>query len=315
MEKPLLNTEKYLSRIENADLEIPHEDLLASLERLNRPLKQVVYENEGRIDFPIGDITVEMTYGQLNGSEQDALQNDYLHRLSDTLSSEGANLSDPSQWRVVKEMYFSESKKHSLFEMMPEPHTIFFCPTAVEDDLTGSVCMDTKNIYILGDIVTPRAIATILHEIGHTWDKKNKDDPKVIDFDYQHVHASKAEKVRSERSATAWAIKKIKDVCSGELKSDIINFLKYYALKSYYDSVKNDLARDRDMARFWGPDPFNDGWLEEMEWVDDFNEFKKTDAYDKWRRDEGIEGLEEYEEYAKWREWIERDRYKETSSE
>ncbi len=172
--------------------------------------------------------------------------------------------------------------------------------------------MDTKNIYILGDIATPRAIATLLHEIGHTWDQKNLDDHGVSDLMDSHHNADRAEKIRSERTATAFALKLMRILPKGELKDDLIMFLKFYALESYYEEAKRLISNDGGAAKFWGADPFpemNEEWMKVEEMMDIFEEWKETKAYQEWKKIDEFNHLDEYEEYGEWREWVEKTKY------
>ena len=312
MEKPkLINTDNYLRKIEVQKTEITDGTLQALLERISIPTEGAVYENEGEVHFMLDGIRVTFTYNQLDDDTRKELLVDLSSRASLTLDS--TDLLNLSQWRTVKDLYFStESGKKLLTEIMPSKHKVLFNPTATVEDHTGMVCMGTKNIYILGDMATPRAIATLLHEIGHTWDQKNLDDHGVSNFMDGHDSAYRAEKIRSERSATAFAFKLMRILPKGELKDDLIIFLKVYALESYYEEARRLASNDREMTKFWGPDPFpemNEEWLRMEEMMDIFDEWKKTEAYQRWKKGDEFNHLDEYEEYGVWSEWVEKTKY------
>lgn len=169
----------------------------------------------------------------------------------------------------------------------------------------------------MGDITSPRSIVTILHEIGHVFDYRNIDSKGVEKLVTDHRHSRLAETLRKERSASAFAIKAIKPyLVHLGIKTDIINFLKYYALESYYDFVKSEVGHEKRMDSWARSEYGSEGsWSWEIseseQRVSDFSEWKKTAAYQKWKNMDQFRNIVDKfgEEYAAWSNWVDDTNY------
>ncbi len=305
-EHNFINTEKYIERIENSDLEISEENLSASLERISKPLHKIEYQEKGTEEFKVEDLDVKLSYSAIEVSDKDNLQV-YLDVLRSRDWSD-QDFMNPNSWKVLDSFTFSSPDGViDLCEIATSKYKIFFCPTELE--FMGAVLENPQIICIIDDITSPRAIATLLHEIGHTWDRKNLEEKGVDKMVTDHQHSSKAEGVRRERAATAFALNKLRPFIKGEQKTDIINFLKYYALKHYYDSVKSDLSHERYSGRHFAQD-----WYETEDEYDVLydtftNYWKKTEAYRKWKEMDEYKNVEDWEEFSLWNEWVEKNNY------
>ena len=305
MELPhMINSERYLERIGGTDLEIEDTEMEEALDRINRPMHEVMYGEEGEVSMPVGELEVHFTYSRLNYAAE--------KQIREELWGEGFvddEEFNAQNWRVVDTMEFiTPEGKINLTGAIPSEYKIFFDPNATK--LAGVIYFTSHNIYIAGDLAAPRSIATLMHEIGHIWDKQNLDQHGVTQFMSDSQHGHEAEKVRRERAATAFAFKQMKPYMKGQLKDDVIKFLKFYGLRSYYDHVKESISHQRTVTDYWEPDKFGeDDLLADHLWRNNFDKWKKTEAYQAWRTDPRYIDLDEFDEYVKWREWLELSKY------
>jgi len=156
---------------------------------------------------------------------------------------------------------------------------------------------------------------TLLHEVGHVFDQENLEKLGVESL-VKGWNAHLGEKLRSERSASAFAFKVIKSVIpEGQLRNDARTFLKSYALESYRASINEDLAHNAMMSRVFQKDydyfMGSPGEEEARQLWDDFEKWRKTDAYKKWKalpENAGV-SLEKGDEYGHWQRWIKKSGY------
>jgi len=199
-----------------------------------------------------------------------------------------------------------------LFEKLPVNAEILFCPT--DEEFHGSMDSPPVRIHILGNLATPRSLVTLLHEVGHVFGDANLAKLGVESVIKPEVGSFRAEKLRKERSASAFAFKIIKSaIPESQLRSDARTFLKDYALTSYRMSIKEDLAEEARMSRFYRSE-YDFGWEqgedETRQRYDDFGKWRATDAFKKWKEIPENANLKEYsDEYIAWSEWVEKTGY------
>ncbi len=308
-----MNSEQYLKRIEDDKEKMSASEIDAALTRLNTPLREVAYAEQGAERVEGEDFTFEFSYSSLG---EEAQKEDIERRLARLQVDRNVEYAKPENWRKLDTLIFElkGGEQIDLFEKLPADSEILFCPT--NEEFHGSVASPPVRIHILGNLATPRSLVTLLHEVGHVFDDENLRKMGREDMMDNKIDAHKAEKLRKERSASAFAFKIIRTaIPEGQLRTDARTFLKSYALTSYRQSIKEDLAENARMSRFlmseydyWMGSPGED---EERQLFDDFMEWRTTPAYTKWKSaPENTEvSFEKGEEYGHWREWIERSKY------
>lgn len=305
-----IDSGEYLKRVEDNGVEITESELQESLARLEKPLGVVEYKESGSVSIEIEGLQMNFSYSPLDNKLKSELVSYTQHSLEihDPLA-------DPARWRVLDTIDFvADGSRVDLLGVVPNNYKILFCPT--DSDFHGSVFSSesVNNIYILGDIATPRSIMTLLHEIGHVFDQKNLNEKGVDKLTTDHRHSDKAEKLRRERTASAFAFKAMKPYMNRlDLKKDSINFLKHYALASYYESTKKEMQYDEHMDR-WAMSEYGDdyGQISDSEQrIYDFQEWKKTEAFKKWRATDEFKNLPDdfAEEYIAWSNWVDKTNY------
>src|SRR3989338_10939811 len=302
-----INSEQYLKRIANEKDKLPESEIDTALARLSTPFREVTYGAEGKEKVNVENFSFEFSYSSIHDSSQKEEIDENLRRLQIDQKVAYAN---PENWRKLDMLIFEVKGKHiDLLDKLPPDTQIFFCPTSAK--FHGSVSRPPVRIYILGDITTPRSLVTLLHEAGHVFDDANLEKLGREDMMDTQLNAYRAEKLRTERSASAFAFKAIKSVVpEGQLRNDARTFLKSYALESYQASIKADVAHDAMMSHhlrseydYYMVSPRED---EERARFDDFEKWRKTNAFKKWKETPDYANLKEYsDEYIAWSRWVE----------
>ena len=135
-----------------------------------------------------------------------------------------------SRYRRAEHIVFEhENRKYDLTEVIPETYKIFVDRQSRAK--YGSV--DTRgNVFIYGDITTPKMVLILLHEIGHVVDNSR---PGSRDVAFDHPNADIALEIRSERAASAFALKFMRPfIRDTQERKDVVNLLKHDALQGYY---------------------------------------------------------------------------------
>ncbi len=150
------------------------------------------------------------------------------------------------------------------------------------------------------------------------FDFSNLDRKQVNSFMVPGPHAANAEQIRRERSASAFAFKLINPVLKNDqLKNDVRNFLKYFALAGYNCSARstfeyvevNQQIQQKEYNRAMGDWEVEEEEIERMALSYDFLEWKKTEAYKGWKDKEENKKLKDYEEFDPWNEWVKNTGY------
>ncbi|MDO8620607.1 MAG: hypothetical protein Q7R64_04650 [bacterium] len=308
-----INSEQYLKRIDDEKDVLPESEIEATLTRLNTPLREVAYADKGEERVEAKDFAFTFSYTPLDTTEQ---SEDIERRLARNHVDRGADYAKPENWRKLKTLVFElkGGEQIDVFKKLPSDSEILFCPT--NEEFHGSVAHPPVRIHILGNLATPRSVVTLLHEMGHVFDEENLKVLGVEDMMDSKLDANKAEKLRRERSASAFAFKAIKSVIpEGQLRTDARVFLKGYALTSYRESIKEDIAENARMSRFlmseydyWMGSP---GEEEERQLWDDFVKWRTTEVYKKWKAlPENISvSFEAGDEYGHWCQWVKQSGY------
>ena len=308
------SSENILNKIDRTGENVSGTSLEDSIKRLEQPLEQISYSESGSEDISANEFNYHFSYSPV--AEEDILGLEiYTHQRSRDLGE----LSDPSyeikNWRKLDDLsFFFGDKEVDVFNVLPEKTKIFFCPELSQDN-NGAAYKHSKNIYIVGSLATPFTLTILLNEIGHIIDFGKMEElglEKMVD---DHPDSDQAELLRKERTASAFALKVIRPYIKDEgMRHDVINLLKYYALKTYYHSV-NDTVGSRKSVRSHVKDEWADyEHLQEQEdmdrmYYDAWEKWKLTDKYKEWKNTEENKKLDEYEEYGQWRMWIEKINY------
>ncbi|MCX6720921.1 MAG: hypothetical protein NTW11_03910 [Candidatus Staskawiczbacteria bacterium] len=228
----LLNPDDYLRRLLD-----PAEDFISldeleratpikeSLGRLDKPLAEVKYNDEGEVRINNDNINFRFVYSRVDEDKRDGIE-EYLSKIPHKKQQ-----NDIGNWRNLDQMFFNiDGADVNLLDVLPNGYKVLFCPEP--GTIHGATDEKDKVIKVLGDIVTPRAIIIMLHEIGHTIDLANENRLK---FDLSKKNYDVAEMIRRERTATAFAFKALKPFLKDQqFKNDVVNYLKNAALDSYY---------------------------------------------------------------------------------
>lgn len=308
-----INSEQYLKRIEDEKDKLPESEIEEALARLSTPFREITYAEQGREKVDADGFAFEFSYIPLNDATQ---KEDIERRLTRLHVDPKADYAKPGNWRKLNTLIFQirGGERVDLFEKLPLDAEILFCPT--NEEFHGSVEYPPVRIHILGNMTTPRSLVTLLHEAGHVFDDANLKKLGVASMMDTKWNAHRAETLRKERSASAFAFKTIKSVIpEGQLRTDARIFLKSYALTSYRVSIKEDLADDARMSRFLQHD--YDYWMgspgeeDERQLWDDFKKWRTTEAYQKWKvLPENVDvSMEKGDEYGHWQRWIKKSGY------
>jgi len=319
---------EYVKRTAFKEKSVSEDIIEQSLTRLNVPLQEVAYQESDTVDISADEIKFNFSYSLLDEESKPGIEK-YVHSKSTGLEGKPYEpfIADLNNWKRLDSLTFKVGEEDKdVFTSLPKNSKIFFCPT--REDFHGSTPWvhnyftdETEyNLYIIGDITCPRSIATLMHEIGHVFDYENKKKGKgsSIKGGAGDYHYKTAEKIRSERTASAFAFKFMKPFLKDkQLKQDVINYLKGYALSSYNweareifekEEVKRPY-REREATRAMADWEVEQRELENFNMWEDFEEWKKTHAYKQWKLIEENKDLDEFEEFGAWRMWIEETNY------
>jgi len=315
MEGPhIFDSEKYVKKAEGYDPSLStSEEMQASLAKLEKPLGDVEYAERGNTTVNTEGLQVNLSYSPLD----EKLKSNVLSYINREMKGNN-ELVDPFKWKVLDSMEFiTKDSQVNMVDVLPNDYKIVFCPTSLDTN-NGSVNISEKVIYIFGDIVTPLSVITLLHEIGHIFDHKNLEKAGVDKLTTDHMFSNEAERLRKERTASAFAIKAMKPYFKLlGIKTDSINYLKDHALASYYMWVKHGMIEQKQTNKFMTseyPSGFDTDISDTDQRIMDFEEWRKTDAYKKWKvadefKDLPSEGEEAYLEYIAWSNWLDKTKY------
>jgi hypothetical protein len=306
-----INAGQYLRRIESEKGKLPESEIAATIARLKIPFREVVYGEQGAERIETDHFAFEFSYSHLERTEQ---KEEVERRLARNGINDQFDFGSPANWRKLNGLVF-ESKngqRIDLFEKLPADSEILFCPTNKE--FHGSVDSSTAKIHILGNLATSISLITLLHEVGHVFDRRNLEKLGMESM-MEGRDSTLGEKLRKERSASAFAFKVIKSIIpEGQLRTDARIFLKNYALESYHASIKEDIADKAAMSRFYRSE--YDLWALESEEetrqkFSEFEKWRKTEAYEKWKvlPENRDVSFEKGEEFGHWSEWVKKNGY------
>lgn len=303
MEKPKIqSTERLLGKFKK--LEVPDIEVQESLGRIGTPLAEIGPEKSGKIETTFEDKPLTISY-----EEPDA---EAKMKINDACIMVGIGniLEKYDDWREVTG--FTLEQEDGVLDFLktsPAGYRLFFNPDPNVDH--GFVTWPGNNVYVIGNIATLRAMLTVLHEVGHIWDEARLKAAGLERLTDDHLHTVRAEKVRRERAASAFAFAKLRGMTKNpETREDSVNFLKFFALKDYYEQMEKGIEHDEYMGRQVARDFDQASWdMEEAErqFYDDFLKWKKSSMYELWKAHR--EPMEDWEEYGAWREWLKESGY------
>jgi hypothetical protein len=306
-ENNLIDPDEYLKKVEPKDDEddfIPADELskivptLLSSERLNGPFRHIEYKDADTIDVPNDKIDFRFAYSIPGEKLKSCVAKQY---------------GDPDRWRMLDNIIFkSNGADVDLIGVLPTGYNVLFCPE--HQRFHGAVSLNDKIIYIFGDIATPKSLLTLLHEMGHAFDEEESRKADRAKIDSSKINYRIAEEVRSERAATAFALRILRPFLKDQkFKIDAINFLKKIALQSYYDHALQNMERSSNADTKTREDDMDVGYMEgwdneipkeRVPLYYDFYGWKTTDAYKQWKNNEDNKYLEDDKEVETWIDWI-----------
>ena len=306
--KPL-SSENIIKKLDHTAVSIRDTDLAHSIARLENPIKNIEYSLEGQEEIVSGEYAFNFAYSSIQQNEFSRL----LKGLSNPQKVEDSNLypeENIENWRKITSFNFVLGDTNiDLFKILPLGSHILFCPNASE--VNGFVYKDSTDIYMSGDMATPATLAFLLHEIGHILDFKKMEELGVTQMVDMSENSDIAENLRRERFATAFALHAMRPYIKDEtMRHDIVNLLKYYALKGYYYTAKKKVANRVGIRSHISDDWRGYEEIEEQEnmdrmYYDGWEKWKKTEKYVQWKQKEENKNLDKFEEYCVWRSWVE----------
>ena len=315
----LFDPEKYLEdKVLWKDKLVSEEALKTSLERLTKPLQKIDYQDNGYAYIQGENLSFEFKYSPPNEDEKEGI-NEYINsRFSREEISKG--YLDLGSWRKLDYLVFDEvAHKGNVLSYLGINSRVLFCPT--KEDSHGFIkFIDYRgggsgcDIYIVGDMASPRSLITLFHEMGHFFDFEELKKQKVESFIREGWHSKNAEKIRKERSASAFAFKWMRPFLKDkQLKEDTVNFLKRYALADYNCSAEeefsNELVRKKHAAQVAGDWEVEQEESRRQSLFGDFWLWRDTEEYQQWKAKEGNKNLEDYEIFPAWEKWVEETNY------
>ncbi|HPN15217.1 MAG TPA: hypothetical protein PLF71_03850 [bacterium] len=285
------------------------EGLFQELERrVFKPLFDVDYEADVQ-DISQGGNQMRFTKTEVSKQDKKRLAS-YIASHGKSEAGEGG-FPDENSWQAVDQLTYRIGETDlNIFSHLPEGYKILFCP-ANKAYHNGAVDYKNKVIYITGDISSLGSIATILHEVGHVNDDerlKKIDETELAKGGDYHENIE-AEKMRKEREASLFALRKIwRELRKNEeIKKDMLLYLKNLAYYSYCEKGLVNIATARAMAHH---NPYDleadEAEMRERENFDAWWKFKHSDEYQAWKNIEEFAKLDEDEEYEAWLGWIEK---------
>ncbi len=322
----ILSPEEYLKRTAFKEKEISEEIIEESLKRLSVSLKEIKYQESDTVEIATNEVKFKFSYSPVKEEESKTEINRYVNKKYTGLEGEPFEpfIANLSNWRKLDSLtFYIRGEEKDVFSSLPKNSVIVFCPTTehfhgVANSTHNLLTKESKyQISIIGDMSCPRSIITLLHEMGHVFDEENKKKgySSAIKEGYHYVTA---EKIRRERTASAFAFKVMKPFLKNDqFKQDAINYLKAYALSSYNWEARENFEKleeripslekiSRQEMGYWEAEQKE---LEVQSLIDDFWEWKKTDAYKQWKGKEENKMLDEFEEFGPWQQWVEDTNY------
>lgn len=205
---------------------------------LLRPFGRVEYKEKDSVDLEDNNFRLTFSYSPLEVNALPGVNQEFLKK----------GLLDPKELRILEGLSLINKKNGGtldLREILPPGYRVIFIPKG-NAPLGGNADVESKTIYVWGDLTKPKNVLNLLHEIGHGFDYERLTESDKKDF----LGAYKAyggeggrnpdkktlEKVlRSERNAWAFALKKIKPLFdnSSVKKKDILSFIHNNALSNH----------------------------------------------------------------------------------
>lgn len=305
----LFKPEQYKKKIESSGKEFLDDEFVKSFIRLQAPIGDFsIKENSGDAKIESEELNLKFSYNIVKDYEKLTIKY-FLDTLVSKMGLEKNDfdkISDLDKWRTLENFnfQFKDSETVNLNDVASENCKIIFYdhPEFVQAVYVGA----TNEVLYIGKINSTIAIPTLLHEIGHGWDIEKL---KELGIDSLIEHGREnifLETIRKERTASAFAFKKLRTVIKNEdIKNDVNNFLKNLALGGYCESARNNINRqelmDHDIESIDGID---EAEMEERKMFNQFLDWKETDGYREWRELDEFKNIEEWDEYGKWKDWV-----------
>lgn len=218
--------------------------------------------------------------------------------------------------RIQSLKFRTNNTEIDLFSLLPPGYKILYYPSATDAlDHDGAMSPERKVIGVVGDIRTPLTIIILLHEMGHAVDEARLEKFGVDTLVTSHEYKDHAEKLRMETAASAFAVSVMRRYMKDVLRrSDIVSFLKNYALRSHCLSVNGKIGTQESykshMNREWaGFEALEKQEEDDRMYLDAWEKWQKTEKYREWKQLPEHANLSEGEEFGVWREWVETIKY------
>ncbi|MES2060060.1 MAG: hypothetical protein V4438_03455 [Patescibacteria group bacterium] len=220
-----IDTEQYLRKVQNTNLDIDPEVLNASLERLNKPFENIIRDENDNVEIKIGNSEIKIAYSPyVFGANETGTQNPIVSNSKKIISV----------LRVRTDKIDTD-----LVSLIPKESKIIEVDM---NEFTGHTLSlnqsDVKDIAIYNRLESLHALVILLHEMGHIVDEEKLKKMGICDSIDEHPNSDLALLIRKERVASAFAIRTIRSIVKDKTQiSDVVNLLKHGALRSYYVSV------------------------------------------------------------------------------
>ncbi len=304
------SSENILKKAEHTGDSLPGTNIEESIDRLKQPFEQIEYADSGAEDIKTGEFAYHFSYSSIVG-EPESLKAyvDYIKR---------GTIEDPAQdmtdWRKLDSLSIIINEEEiDILEILQGSSNVFFCPGSAVDN--GIAFRNSRDVAVLGDMASPITFIILLHEMGHIVDYGQLEKLGVEKMVDSHPDSDQAEDLRKERDASAFALKAIRPYVKDEtMRNDVVNFLKYYALKSYNDRVRR-VVKDRGQIRGYLQDEWGDyentlaQEEENRQEFDIWQKWKQTEKYKEWKALPEHKDVDEYDEPWIWRQWVEKTGY------
>ena len=242
--KEKINTGKFIERTNKKEFARSQEEIRESISRLETPLRKINYGERGEEDVTWDNLRFHFSYTPIDTTDETAmrgLRSHIDHFIKTRDGSSNSIYADINSWRKLDSFVVFKEGSPDGKNVIPDTDNIFFCP--LSDQTGGSAVKELNSAFFHNDLAKPRTIISILHELGHRWDFRNLQQDNTESFMADHRYLDQAERLRAEKTATAFALKTLKIMRSDKQAwQDINTFLKDYALSFEYETLKSNIS-------------------------------------------------------------------------
>lgn len=205
---------------------------------LYEKMQEVTYAEKGHESINKDNIRLEFSYEPTDSLDR--------HKLYPNLGAESLD------FKKLTELVITNTESGyvlNIFELLPPEYRVYFNPSEEVEAFIRNTDPSannaiTKVIYIFGDLAIPRALVTLLHEIGHCI---KADDIRASDYARSAIHSKNATTqdgagvLSSERSANAFAFRKLHPFITqqgGVFPRNAVASLMHNSLHKYSNAIR-----------------------------------------------------------------------------